>query len=955
MVDYTKQDMSTIWGSTGDIAAPSATKIATGWIVEAPPRQYWNWLENRQDAMLAYLAQKGIPEWDAVTEYVINKSYVQYNNVVYKCIKTVTNVTPGTDATAWTVAFVAPTTASEALKGVTPAANMMPYFTSGTAASTTSLTAFARSILDDADAATVRTTIGAQTLNANLTALAGLTSAANQLPYFTGSGTAALTGMTAFGRSLLDDADAAAGRGTLGLGTAATSNITTSTVDTTVGNLIKVGDYGIGTTGGVLSTFTAATDWAKPAGWRGFVNLANAVGGPTGFTGYIYYTVTARRDAGGGYSCIAIQHAGTNRTWIGTAQTDTVAPTWYEMANLSGTVFSDNITVPGLLSVGTVKASGEIQTTAINSFRMAASGYGTFWRNDNTNLWLMLTNNNDAYGSYNSLRPFSVNLANGKVTLGNDVGISGATNITNTLSVTGATTITNNLSVSGTTTLTGAVNVNNQQIITTGGSTASLVINDSGSSGANIKLQGDGSTTPNKYIRSQNGNFQVINSAYSGPLLTITDAGVFSTHNNATVNGTLTVTNNTSVTGTLTATGTVTAQGALSVGGSATVTGNTNLNTLSVSGTTTLGGQVNINSVNNANIELGYTGGTATTPYIDFHSGATSTDYDFRIVAGGGNGTTGNGYLSMIGSNLFMNTPVTFNRTTSMYVTGGSAQAMYSGDSGQYKLIRFATGGVGRWDHGSDNSTESGSNAGSNYYINRFNDAGNYISTPFQINRATGITTIESLAVSGNVAASTASTSGNATIGGTLNVNSTTTAFSPTSGALIVAGGIGCGNVAASGTITTTSNMFAATPAVNTKSTTVATTAWVYGQMVGSVSQSGGVPTGRIIERGSNGNGEYVRYADGTQICWGGNASAGRFNVTSPSGPLYYSGSASFTFPVSFSVAPSVSMNPYNTVNYFCWCASDSTPTTTGCQAYLVSPVNTAQGNMQYIAIGRWF
>lgn len=39
------------------------------------------------------------------------------------------------------------------------------------------------------------------------------------------------------------------------------------------------------------------------------------------------------------------------------------------------------------------------------------------------------------------------------------------------------------------------------------------------------------------------------------------------------------------------------------------------------------------------------------------------------------------------------------------------------------------------------------------------------------------------------------------------------------------------------------------------------------GNILGTVSQSGGVPTGAIIERGSNANGEYVRYADGTQIC----------------------------------------------------------------------------------------
>ena len=39
------------------------------------------------------------------------------------------------------------------------------------------------------------------------------------------------------------------------------------------------------------------------------------------------------------------------------------------------------------------------------------------------------------------------------------------------------------------------------------------------------------------------------------------------------------------------------------------------------------------------------------------------------------------------------------------------------------------------------------------------------------------------------------------------------------------------------------------------------------GNLVGTVSQSGGDPTGAVIERGSNSNGEYVRFADGTQIC----------------------------------------------------------------------------------------
>ena len=67
-----------------------------------------------------------------------------------------------------------------------------------------------------------------QAYDAGLNSIAGLTTAADNLIYTSASDTYAVTSFTAYGRSLVDDADAATARTTLGLGTAAVLNVGTS-------------------------------------------------------------------------------------------------------------------------------------------------------------------------------------------------------------------------------------------------------------------------------------------------------------------------------------------------------------------------------------------------------------------------------------------------------------------------------------------------------------------------------------------------------------------------------------------------------------------------------------------------------------------------------------------------------------------------------------------------------
>lgn len=74
---------------------------------------------------------------------------------------------------------------------------------------------------------------------------------------------------------------------------------------------------------------------------------------------------------------------------------------------------------------GIVKTSAEIQSLTADNYRLIGGDYGTFWRNDGKSLYLMVTNAKNQYGTFNGLRPFSIDVKGGHVNFGHNVSVGG--------------------------------------------------------------------------------------------------------------------------------------------------------------------------------------------------------------------------------------------------------------------------------------------------------------------------------------------------------------------------------------------------------------------------------------------------------------------------------------------------------------------------------------------------
>lgn len=104
MTIYTRPLIEITWAVNGNIALPTTEKIEEGHIVEKPPCELVNWIENRQDTGLAYIYQEGIVEWDSGTEYTEN-AYIKYDGLVYKSLQQNINKQPDIEDENWSLAF----------------------------------------------------------------------------------------------------------------------------------------------------------------------------------------------------------------------------------------------------------------------------------------------------------------------------------------------------------------------------------------------------------------------------------------------------------------------------------------------------------------------------------------------------------------------------------------------------------------------------------------------------------------------------------------------------------------------------------------------------------------------------------------------------------------------------------------------------------------------------------
>lgn len=115
--------------------------------------------------------------------------------------------------------------------------------------------------------------------------------------------------------------------------------------------------------------------------------------------------------------------------------------------------------------------------------------------------------------------------------------------------------------------------------------------------------------------------------------------------------------------------------------------------------------------------------------------------------------------------------------------------------------------------------------------------------------------------------------------------------------------------------------------------------------LVGTVSQSGGIPTGAVVERATNVNGTYTRFADGTQICIA--------DLSTPGD------SFTWTFPATFSGPPCIQVNENHSPQYNYYYTNTYNDNSNSCLVFRYRRADDTPTTDAYytrlLAVGSWF
>ncbi|EHC9929999.1 phage tail protein [Escherichia coli] len=224
---------------------------------------------------------------------------------------------------------------------------------------------------------------GKQPKDATLTALAGLATAADRFPYFTGNDVASLATLTKVGRDILAKSTVAAVIEYLGLQETVNraGNAVQKNGDTLSGGLTFENDS--------ILAWIRNTDWAK----IGFKNDADGdtdsyMWFETGDNGNEYFKWRSRQ---------------------GTTTKDLMTLKWDALSVLVKALFSS-----------------EVKISTVNALRIFNSSFGAIFRRSEECLHIIPTRENEGEnGGIGPLRPFTLNLRTGRISMGHGLDVTG--------------------------------------------------------------------------------------------------------------------------------------------------------------------------------------------------------------------------------------------------------------------------------------------------------------------------------------------------------------------------------------------------------------------------------------------------------------------------------------------------------------------------------------------------